>query len=113
MSKFYCDNEGRVYHPGAIKKIFLNNNWILYEDNTGGGYGCQYKLSFTYDSELVEIYCTTGTVNTTVNHYKHATVRHMLVFYNTDMSGLREKAKRGVRTHTGWDHWHRDEYMGG
>ena len=49
--------------------------------------------------ERIEIYCTTGTINTTCQHNKYLTKGHMRVWYKTNFAGLEKKARYGVRAH--------------
>ena len=111
MPSFYKDDDNWVFFPREIKELFEDdNNWECVEDRCHGGKGCPYKLAFEKGNEKLEVWCTTGTVTTTVSHGKWRAKRHELEFYNTDWDGLEKKAERGVRAHVGWEiHHHRQE----
>lgn len=117
-----------MYSPDKIRGLFLNEHkrskWEIKEDDTDGRKGCQWKLTFVrcvpygepsqledpgWPMERIEIYCSTGTINTTCQHNKYKAKGHMRMWYHTNYAGLEKKARYGVRAHLkGNARW--DEY---
>ena len=64
------------YQPDDVWQLFNDNGWTDKEWEVGWK-GCSNKVSFEYGLDLIEIWCSTGTIATTVYHDKwKATKRH-------------------------------------
>lgn len=127
--RLWTDKDGVEYDPREIISLFLEEHhrsgWELKENDTDGRKGCQWKLTFVrvrpygdpqqledlgWPMERIEIYCSTGTINTTCQHNKYVVKGHMRVWYHTNYAGLEKKARYGVRAHlrgaSRWDEYH-------